>query len=1054
MAKPLKVVITGDGDKLDRELRRASGSLDKLGKQTRVTGSVTSRGFAGMRVAAVGATAAFGGLALAGKKVADAAIEAEKSQARLRAQLKASGISYQAHAKEIETVIQKTSQLAGLDDEDLQDAFTNIVRVTGDVDKGLRLVGLAADFARGKQIDVAKAGEIVAKVAGGNIGVLGRYGIKVKEGASATEALGMLQQKFAGQAEAYGKTTGGAVDRASVAFENLQETVGAAVAPAIEKVANRLATFVAQMQSGTGAGGRFADAMRQTFEAIKPFAQALMGVAKFAFDSRREILALGVAFGAFKVLGAVVVGFKALRAGIIGTMVVSKLVPAFWALNAAMTANPIGLVVVGLSALAGGLVYAYTKSKTFREVVAAAFTGVRRVAADAFDVITFGLRQFLVGIGRIAGAASRLPGMGWLKGVSEAALRAAAKLKNVGDAIRGVPSKKKTSIEVQVKFKGLGALLDQPDSLSKRPPVPLGDAIGREVTRRVPKTITRRAPFLSGGSGSGLKGARAALAPIAGLGSRFGLGVTSGKRPGARTSSGNQSWHATGEAIDLAGPGSGMLRFFNYMKATWGARLAELIYTPGGAGIKNGRAHRYSGQVAADHFDHVHVAMDLGRPGQGDGYGKGQIRNLWTRAGGSAEVSNLAAAVALAESGGDPNVVSSTGDVGLWQINRATWGKLATKDPLGNARAAVKISSGGRNWRPWVAFTNGSYKRFLGGGGSTGGASAPTVDRRESQERAGSRLVNRIVSRGLRGTRRDARAQSAIGGVIEDAEGGYGRTERFFGQVIGGQPGKFGEEDLGTAEGRAARISELGELKKLKAAQLARMRKRAAALKRLIVKHEKTLKSLHAARKKARGAKRAKISERMKPIEDELIDYKAELRALGGQIADTQLDIGDLTKDIQDVAATPDTEAPEGPTYSATDKLGEDLKLVDLQERAELLTAEQAAGVRKTILSNALAGFYGGLSEHERLEVMAQLIESQKAATEAQQAATQASQAHTAAVLENTAVQKARLALAERVTATVSTEAVAAFADLMAGRLGAMTTARTRMPGTGQLSRL
>jgi hypothetical protein len=117
------------------------------------------------------------------------------------------GISYKAHAKEIDNVIQKTSQLSGLDDEDLQDAFTNIVRVTGDVNKSLKLTGLAADFARAKHIEVAKAGEIVGKVAGGNTGILSRYGIQIDKGATATEALGALQQKFAGQAEAYGKTT-------------------------------------------------------------------------------------------------------------------------------------------------------------------------------------------------------------------------------------------------------------------------------------------------------------------------------------------------------------------------------------------------------------------------------------------------------------------------------------------------------------------------------------------------------------------------------------------------------------------------------------------------------------------------------------------------------------------------------------------------------------------------------------------------------------------------------------------------------------------------------
>jgi hypothetical protein len=150
-------------------------------------------------------------------------------------QLKASGIAYKAHAKQIDNVIQKTSRLSGLDDEDLQDSFTNIVRVTGDVNKSLKLTGLAADFARAKHMDVAKAGEIVGKVAGGNTGILSRYGIQIDKGATATEALGKLQQKFKGQAEAYGKTTAGSMDRVSVATENLGEQVGAKLTPLLAK---------------------------------------------------------------------------------------------------------------------------------------------------------------------------------------------------------------------------------------------------------------------------------------------------------------------------------------------------------------------------------------------------------------------------------------------------------------------------------------------------------------------------------------------------------------------------------------------------------------------------------------------------------------------------------------------------------------------------------------------------------------------------------------------------------------------------------------------------
>src|SRR5690606_4511764 len=55
-----------------------------------------------------------------------------------------------------------------------------------------------------------------------------------------------------------------------------------------------------------------------------------------------------------------------------------------------------------------------------------------------------------------------------------------------------------------------------------------------------------------------------------------------------------------------------MLRFARFMAATFGSRLLELIHTPLGFGIKNGQKVPLSfwgGDVNADHFDHVHVAM-------------------------------------------------------------------------------------------------------------------------------------------------------------------------------------------------------------------------------------------------------------------------------------------------------------------------------------------------------------------------------------------------------------------------------------------------------------
>lgn len=58
---------------------------------------------------------------------------------------------------------------------------------------------------------------------------------------------------------------------------------------------------------------------------------------------------------------------------------------AQWLLNAALTANPIGLVIVAIAALVAGLIYAYKHSEAFRNIVNGAFTAVKKVAGGVLS---------------------------------------------------------------------------------------------------------------------------------------------------------------------------------------------------------------------------------------------------------------------------------------------------------------------------------------------------------------------------------------------------------------------------------------------------------------------------------------------------------------------------------------------------------------------------------------------------------------------------------------------------------------------------------------------
>ncbi len=78
---------------------------------------------------------------------------------------------------------------------------------------------------------------------------------------------------------------------------------------------------------------------------------------------------------------------------------------------------------------------------------------------------------------------------------------------------------------------------------------------------------------------------------------------------------------------------------------------------------------------------------------------------------------DLAAAVALAESGGNALAVGDFGrSFGLWQVHTPAHPEYTAgglMDPDYNARAAFAISKQGADWGPWTTFRNGDYKRFL-----------------------------------------------------------------------------------------------------------------------------------------------------------------------------------------------------------------------------------------------------------------------------------------------------------------------------------------------------
>jgi len=217
------------------------GHLDKLAQKGGLVGSVAQgvgQSFGhmlnpiGLVTNAVGTLTDFLGGALT------AAMEEEASLKRLTTSISENDRAWDGNIDRVNEVIESRQRLAFADDEQ-RDSLAKLVAITKDVDRALALQRTAMDLARLRGMALADAGELVGKVYGGNVGILSRYGIQLRKGTTAAEALGEISKMAAGQAEAYADTAQGAMESLRIEIDNVVEDIGMELLP----VARDLAVF-------------------------------------------------------------------------------------------------------------------------------------------------------------------------------------------------------------------------------------------------------------------------------------------------------------------------------------------------------------------------------------------------------------------------------------------------------------------------------------------------------------------------------------------------------------------------------------------------------------------------------------------------------------------------------------------------------------------------------------------------------------------------------------------------------------------------------------------
>ena len=130
-------------------------------------------------------------------------------------------------------------------------------------------------------------------------------------------------------------------------------------------------------------------------------ATAVVAAAGTAFLTYKGYVAAATAIEVIHIAAttAMTAAHKAAEAGATGLAVAQA------GLNAVLKANPIGLVVSLLAALAAGLVTAYKTSETFRNAVNSAFASVKKIAQNAIGTVVDWINEL---VAKIRGAAAAL----------------------------------------------------------------------------------------------------------------------------------------------------------------------------------------------------------------------------------------------------------------------------------------------------------------------------------------------------------------------------------------------------------------------------------------------------------------------------------------------------------------------------------------------------------------------------------------------------------------------------------------------------------------------
>jgi hypothetical protein len=253
-------------------------------------------------------------------------------------------------------------------------------------------------------------------------------------------------------------------DRAKAWISALAITIGNDLIPFVTKGVKWFNDFVVQFEKGTGAGGKF----RDTLIDMKTKGEAVVGWLK---DNTTAVKAAAVVVGVLTLAVqahnvAMFISSGRLKEWILQTAIV-KTATAVWAagqwiLNAALTANPIGLVVVGVGLLVAAIIWVATKTTWFQTAWTTMTNAVgvawrwlfNTILAPVFRMILDGIGSIIGGISNMLLALGHVPGFEWATTAGNAMKGAAAQAHALANGITDIPDHKDIAIRFGITTTG------------------------------------------------------------------------------------------------------------------------------------------------------------------------------------------------------------------------------------------------------------------------------------------------------------------------------------------------------------------------------------------------------------------------------------------------------------------------------------------------------------------------------------------------------------------------------------------------------------------------